>query len=223
MWTSSLSSCLSQITEGSQLRWGTLRKHALHLSFKGFHFPVWVWEAADHDFAPSSIHMLLCKQMLTNPCCLEWHRTQVDTGLMQSHSICGINLQLRTLQQYKLYHHPQCSSQPAPACPGGSTGTPSFGYRYFHYNPVVLEVWNQSGLWRKKNKAQVLQKEYQLCSFKFVDENNLISPEIYMSFYSKSFKQRTLNKISILIRRKYNHQCCGKQSRQYQCDNYFKK
>lgn len=83
-WASSLSSRLSQITTGSHLRWGILREPGLHLNFKGFHFPVWVWEAAGRAPAHSSIHMLLCKQRLTNPCCLGWHRTRVDTGLMQS-------------------------------------------------------------------------------------------------------------------------------------------
>lgn len=152
---------------------------------------------------------------------------------MQSHSTCGFMLQLRSLQQDLTVQ----AVLPPPAQLRAGSCLPKRRERrrsqlllsHSQYNHLVLEVWSCSGLLRKNNKTRVLQEECQHCGFKFVDENNLMSAVIYISFCSKSFEQRTLNKIAIIIRRNDNHhkllkyQCCGKQSWQYQCDNYFKK
>lgn len=233
MWASSLSSGLIQISfsSGSQVRWGALRKRALNLNFKGFPSPSLVCEAADCVLASSSINMLFCRQMLTDPCCLKWpdvgHRFDV-----KSQHLC----------RYAAAKKPSAGldssscSTPASAAPSWLLPAQRRERRHSQlllshsqYNHLVLEVWSCSGLLRKNNKTRVLQEEYQHCSFKFVDENTLMSAVIYISFCSKSFEQRTLNKISIIIRRNDNHnkllkyQYCGKQSWQYQCDNYFKK
>lgn len=155
------------------------------------------------------------------------HRTQV---LMQSYSICGIRLQLRSFQQDLVV---QAAPLPPPAWLQADSCLSRREHRQtqlllscIYYNNLVLEVWNCSGLLRKDTKTLVLQKECQYYSFKSVDENNLMSTAIYISFCSESFEQKTLNKISIIIRRDYNHhkllkcQYCGKESWQYQCDNY---
>lgn len=74
MWASSLSSGLIQtsFSSGSQVRWGTLGKRALNLNFRGFPSPASGCEAADGALVPSSIDMLFCKQMVTDPCCPKW-------------------------------------------------------------------------------------------------------------------------------------------------------
>lgn len=177
---------------------------------------MWVWEAAEHAFVPSSIHMLLCKEMLTSPCCPS------DTG-HNGHRFGAITTSGTLICSWGAFSSRSSATSPsaAPACPGGSTGTSRPGYHCIHYNNLFLEVWNYSSILRIKEQntgssERISALQFEICGW---EQFNII----YMSFYSKSFEQRTLNKISILIRRKHNHQCCGKQSWQYQCDNYFKK